>query len=74
MTQQELYDVWGKYYRLVQDKRKVLGSGLGLSIVKSILELHNVRYGVRSIKGKGSNFWFELPCVDEKDLPGDDEA
>lgn len=68
MTEEEMAEVWGKYYRLIQDKRKVLGSGLGLSIVKSILELHNVRYGVKSIKGKGSDFWFELPLVDPDKL------
>jgi signal transduction histidine kinase len=34
--------------------------GLGLSIVKNILELHQVKYGVDSKVGKGTTFWFEL--------------
>ena len=34
--------------------------GLGLSIVKNILELHQAKYGVESELGKGSVFWFEL--------------
>lgn len=65
MTEQELSEVWDKYYRLAQDKRRVVGSGLGLSIVKSILDLHGVTYGVESEKGVGSNFWFTLPRAKE---------
>ena len=61
MTEEELHTVWDKYYRLAQDKRRVVGSGLGLSIVKSILELHKARFGVESEKYVGSTFWFELP-------------
>ena len=63
MTEEELNEVWDKYYRLAQDKRRVVGSGLGLSIVKSILDLHGVTYGVESEKGNGSNFWFTLPLA-----------
>lgn len=63
MTEEELRTVWDKYYRLAQDKRRVVGSGLGLSIVKSILELHKTTFGVESEKFKGSVFWFELPLV-----------
>ncbi len=65
MTEEELATVWDKYYRLVQDKRRVVGSGLGLSIVKSILDLHGATFGVASEKGKGSNFWFELPFAEK---------
>lgn len=61
MTEEELRTVWDKYYRLAQDKRRVVGSGLGLSIVKSILELHKATFGVESEKHVGSVFWFELP-------------
>ncbi|MBR7113817.1 MAG: ATP-binding protein, partial [Firmicutes bacterium] len=36
------------------------GSGVGLSIVSSVLKLHGVNYGVESEVGKGTTFWFEL--------------
>ena len=39
------------------------GSGIGLAIVKEILELHNAKYGVISDLGEGSTFWFEFPIV-----------
>ena len=53
--------IWERYYKVDKEhKRGVIGSGLGLSIVKSILDAHNARYGVRSAPGKGSTFWFEI--------------
>lgn len=39
------------------------GSGLGLSIVKSIIERHNGNVWCESELGKGSIFYFTLPCT-----------
>ncbi len=59
--------IWDRYCRLDSvHKRAVVGSGLGLSIVKGILELHRAHYGVESAKGHGSTFWFELAIEKEK--------
>ena len=56
--------IWERYYKVDKEHRRgVIGSGLGLSIVKSILDAHNARYGVRSTLGKGSTFWFETGIV-----------
>ena len=61
--------IWDRYYKVDKEhKRGVIGSGLGLSIVKSILDAHDARYGVRSTLGKGSVFWFELDTVTIKKL------
>jgi len=38
------------------------GVGLGLSIVKSIVEAHNGEVGVESRRGGGARFWFSLPA------------
>ncbi|MCH5162174.1 MAG: HAMP domain-containing histidine kinase [Clostridiales bacterium] len=56
----ELDNVWDRYYRSAHTKRSAVGSGLGLSICKSILEAHKAEYGVTSELGKGTTFWFEL--------------
>ena len=45
------------------------GSGLGLSIVKQILQAHGETVHVESTKGRGTRFWFELPLA-EAALPG----
>jgi len=42
-----------------------VGSGLGLSIAKAIIEQHGGTIGVESKNGKGSSFWFRIP-VSEK--------
>jgi len=58
---ENLDNVWQRYYRGEGNhRRSVAGSGLGLSIVREILELHGARYGVNSTLGEGSTFWFEL--------------
>jgi signal transduction histidine kinase len=61
IAKEDLASVWDKYYRTNQAKRSVVGSGLGLSIVKNILVLHEADYGVTSELGVGTAFWFELP-------------
>lgn len=58
----ELELIWNRYYRTKEThKRAVVGSGLGLNIVRTILEQHGAQYGVDSKVGHGTTFWFELP-------------
>ncbi len=62
IPEEELGNVWQRYYKVDKTHvRGVMGSGLGLSIVKNIFELHGARYGIESRVGEGSTFWFELP-------------
>ena len=59
---EDLPYIWDRYYRGGKPHRRAkIGSGLGLSIVKNILESHGMAYGVESKEGEGSIFWFELP-------------
>ena len=52
--------IWDRYYKpYKKDDRKGMGTGLGLIIVKAILEAHHFAYGVDSRLGEGSTFWFE---------------
>lgn len=62
---EELPYIWDRYYRAKKTahKRAVVGSGIGLSIVKSIFELHKLLYGVESEIGKGTTFWVEFDRV-----------
>ena len=55
--------IWERYYQIDHThKRAAKGSGLGLSIVRTIISEHNGSYGAESTPGKGSTFWFELDC------------
>lgn len=58
----ELDSIWERYYRSNKaHKRAAIGTGLGLNIVKGILDSHGLEYGVESEMKKGSTFWFVLP-------------
>lgn len=64
IDQQHLENIWDRYYKVDKAHRSsVVGTGLGLSIVKNILDLHKTHYGVKSVVGEGSVFWFELKTV-----------
>lgn len=61
IPQEELPYIWDRYYRADSShKRAMLGSGIGLSIVKSIFEAHKLKYGVETNKERGSVFWVEF--------------
>jgi PAS domain S-box-containing protein len=49
--------------------RKYTGTGLGLALVKQIVELHGGQVSVRSKVGLGSCFSIDLPCLEGPDTP-----
>ena len=66
IDKEEIKYIWNKYYHNEKKhKRNAFGTGLGLSIVKTILESHNYKYGVKSVKNKGTTFYFE---IDKKNM------
>ncbi len=59
---QEAFDkLFQPFYRVPQTRRIAEGTGLGLSLVKSIVERHKGELNVESELGKGSTFSFSLP-------------
>lgn len=57
--------VWDKFYKVDKARtREYGGSGIGLSIVKAIMESMNQRFGVENHQD-GVLFWFELETVKE---------
>jgi len=56
--------IFERFYRVDKDRsREQGGSGLGLSIVKHIIEAHNQTVNVRSAPGVGTTFGFTLRKV-----------
>jgi PAS domain S-box-containing protein len=63
ISPRELEKIFSPFYRVKNEKtRSIIGTGLGLTIVKSILEAHKGFMRVDSAPDQGSTFHFFLPC------------
>jgi signal transduction histidine kinase len=63
--QERIFDPFQRIYT----GKDIEGSGMGLSIVKKILEIHAGKVWVESEKGKGSTFYFTLPKRSKNSKP-----
>ncbi len=60
IPEEDIDKIWIKFYKVDKARtREYGGSGIGLSIVKAIMEAHNKPYGVLN-HTNGVEFWFEL--------------
>ena len=55
--------IFDKFYRGQSQRYRVQGTGMGLAIVKAIVEAHGGRISVTSQLGQGSVFSFGLPLA-----------
>ena len=61
IPEQSIPDLWEKFYKVDKARtREYGGSGIGLSIVKAIMDGHKGKCGVQNLEA-GVEFWFELP-------------
>lgn len=62
IPEEDIDKIWIKFYKVDKARtREYGGSGIGLSIVKAIMESMNQKFGVKNYE-KGVEFWFELEC------------
>lgn len=62
ITQPDLPHIFDRFYRVdTARSTDTGGNGLGLSIVKQIVELHHGTIAVQSFIGEGSEFTVQLP-------------
>ena len=67
IKKEELPEIWDRYYRSsTAHKRPVKSTGLGLSIVKTVLQKHGFSFGVESEENQGSTFYIDFPLLEEK--------
>ncbi len=64
LSEEDTHKVFEKFYRVKKDKDMAAGTGLGLPLVKHIVEdIHRGQIAVRSTLGEGSTFSVVLPQV-----------
>jgi two-component system phosphate regulon sensor histidine kinase PhoR len=67
---EDLPHVWEKFYRVADHKKIAKGTGLGLNLVKHVVEtVHQGKVAVRSEVGSGSTFSMSLPLLDSGSAP-----
>ncbi len=64
ISSEELPHIFDKFYRVRANNKLAKGTGLGLTLVKHIVEtVHDGKLTVTSEEGSGSTFAFELPVL-----------
>jgi signal transduction histidine kinase len=63
IPEEDLPYVFERHWRGTQPSRRTAGSGLGLTIVRGIVQAHGGTTWVESVAGAGSTFHFTLPTA-----------
>lgn len=66
IPQIELPRIFERYYRAVDSRDRVPGTGIGLSVAHDIVKAHGGDIWAESVPGRGSEFFFTLPVAEKK--------
>jgi len=70
MDEKQVASLFQRFQRLDREAIKgIRGTGLGLYLVKALVELHGGQVGVESQPGRGSRFYFSLPIKQVEPRP-----
>ena len=63
LSEEELKHIWNRFYKIDESRnRENGGNGIGLSLVKAIMNNYGNKYGVKNVAG-GIEFYFDLDYV-----------
>jgi len=63
ISEGDLPNIFTPFERIGAERTVIEGTGLGLAVVKQIMQALGGNCGVESTLGEGSNFWIELPLL-----------
>jgi PAS domain S-box-containing protein len=63
ISAENILKLFDPFERIGAEKTETQGTGLGLTVVKSLIEAMNGTIGVESLPGEGNTFWIELPMM-----------
>jgi signal transduction histidine kinase len=69
IPQHEIPTLFDRFTRATETAGESIGSGLGLMIVREIIQAHGGSIGVESVVGVGSKFWFKIPTTPDTSTP-----
>lgn len=64
MEAEDIGRIWERFYKTDKARTRKNGAGIGLSIVKAILDQHRMPIEVYSIPQQGTTFLFTLPLTE----------
>jgi signal transduction histidine kinase len=73
IKEEDMELIWKRFYKADKARSKRTGTGIGLSIVKHILDLHQSPIQVKSVVGNGASFTFTLPTEGNKSKKNETE-
>ncbi|MFZ4463811.1 MAG: PAS domain S-box protein [Bacteroidales bacterium] len=66
ITKEDLPKIFTPFERIGAEKTTTEGTGLGLAVVKKLMDAMHGGLGVESEYGNGSTFWIELPRIESQ--------
>ncbi len=74
MTPEQVEKVFDKFYRADASNTAITGTGLGMSIVKYLVEAHEGNVFVESEPGKGTTVKFTIPLDNKRNEENEEES